>query len=142
MFLALIEWFLTEIGEEAFHSWTDDLSATEKIQTVMRVMFDGSEQIIPFFNVFLDFWARTTEDEQLRQIFDNMIASYQEQIVQIIEEGVARGEFRPINTSHLSLAIFGMVDALFLYRALLGDKIEAKDSAETALEVILAGLKP
>jgi AcrR family transcriptional regulator len=141
LFIALVEWFFSEVNEDVFHAWTEEMSAADKIRSMMMVALESSEQLIPFFNVFLDFWARTSEDEQLRQMFDGMIADYQTRIGGLIEAGIASGEFRPVNVPHLSLAIFGVVDALMLYQALLGEKIDARGSATTALDVILAGLK-
>lgn len=141
LFIALVEWFFSEMNEEIMHAWTEEMSASDKIKSMMMVALESSQQIIPFFNVFLDFWAQTSEDEQLRQLFDEMISDYQTRIGQIIEEGMASGEFRPVDAPKLSLAIFGLVDALFLYEALLGEKIDARNSAEIALDTILAGLK-
>ncbi|MEW5961704.1 MAG: TetR/AcrR family transcriptional regulator, partial [Chloroflexota bacterium] len=141
LFIALVEWFFNEVNEDIFQAWTEEMSAADKIRSMMMTALESSGQLIPFFNVFLDFWARTSADEQLRQLFDRMIADYQARIGGLIEEGMARGEFRPVNGSQLSLAIFGVVDALFLYQALLGEKIDARGSATTALDVILAGLK-
>jgi AcrR family transcriptional regulator len=142
LFIALVEWFLFEMEEEIAHAWTDEMSAADKIRAMARVTLDSSEQLVPFFNVFLDFWAQTSSDEQLRKLFDKMLTDYQIQLTQIIEEGIASGEFRPVNGSQLSLALFGMMDALLLYRTLLGTKIDMQSCTETALEVILTGLKP
>ncbi len=141
LFFSLIEWFMLEFSEEIFHAWTDDMSAADKIRAMTIASVEGSEQLVPFFKVLLDFWAQTTEDEQLLRIFDNTLAEFQNQVGAIIEQGIANGEFRPVNASHLSLALFGVVDSLFLYKTLLGDKIDMRGSAESLLEVLLEGLK-
>ena len=60
---------------------------------------------------------------------------------EIINEGVANGEFRPVdNPRNLSLALFAMLDALFLYYTLLGDKVDMHGSAKIAVDVMLEGL--
>ncbi len=141
LFIALVEWFMLELSEEVSHAWTDDMSAADKIRTMMIVSIESSEELIPFFKVFLDFWAQTSEDEQLLRIFNNMLEEFQNQLSMILEEGIASGEFRPVNTPQLSLALFGMVDSLFLYKTLLGDKVDMRGSAEAALDVVLEGLK-
>ncbi len=141
LFLSLIEWFLLEFSEEIFQAWTDDMSAADKIRAMTIASVDSSEQLVPFFKVFLDFWAQTAEDEQFLHIFDNMLVEFQNQVSLIIEQGIANGEFRPVNAPHLSLALFGVVDSLLLYKTLLGDKIDMRGSAESLLEVLLEGLK-
>jgi AcrR family transcriptional regulator len=142
LFIALVEWFILQFGEEISHAWTDDMSAADKIRTMVMVTVEGSEQLLPFVKVFLDFWSQTSEDEQLRQIFEGIIEDYQNQIEEVIEEGMASGEFRSVKEPRkLSLALFGMIDALFLYQTLLEDKVDMRGSAEAALDVIIEGLR-
>lgn len=141
LFISLVEWFMLEMSEEISHAWTDEMSAADKIRTMALVSIESSEQLLPFFKVFLDFWAQTSEDEQLLQIFDEMIERFQHQLAEIIEEGIASGEFRSVDISRLSLALFGMLDALFLYKTLLGDRVDMRGSAEAALDVMIEGLR-
>jgi AcrR family transcriptional regulator len=141
LFAALIEWFMLELGEQIFHVSTEDISAADKIREIVKVTLNNSEQLIPFFKIFLDFRARTFEDTQLRNILSQMIEQYQNQLAEIIEVGIARGEFRPVKARLLALAILGILDTLLLYHAILGNQIDMNSSANTAIEVILAGLK-
>ena len=142
LFVSLIEWYMAAFGEEASHAWTDDMAATDKIRAIMMFFVDSSEQLIPFFKITIDFWAQTSEDEQLRAIFDEMLDNFQQQLRTIIEEGITNGEFRPVDTSQLALALIAALDALALYRTLLADKIDVQSSVEALLEVVIAGLKP
>ncbi len=140
LFIALLEWFMAEFGEQVFHAWTDDMSAADKLRSMAMVSVQGSEQMTPFFKVLVDFWAQTIEDEQLQQLFMQMIDGYESRLAEVIEEGIASGEFRTVDAPQLSLALFGMIDALFLYRMLLGERVDMHGCTETAIEVILAGL--
>ena len=141
LFIALVEWFMLQMGEQIDHAWTDDMPATDKIRSMAEVTLAGSEQLVPFVKVFLDFWAQTPEDEQLQYIFTGIIEEYETKLEAIINEGVANGEFQPVeNPRNLSLAMFAMLDALFLYYTLLGDKVDMQGSARAAVDVMLAGL--
>ena len=142
LFVALVEWFMLQFSEQVLHAWEDDnISAADKLRAMVRVSLEGSEQLIPFFKVFLDFWAQTSDDEQLRQMFEQIIGTYEVQLAEIIEEGITSGEFRPVKEPQkLSLALFGMLDALFLYKTLLGERVDMRGSAEAAIEVIITGL--
>jgi hypothetical protein len=118
------------------------MSATDKIRRMAQVSMEASEQLIPFVKVYLDFWAQTSDDEQLRQMFEQIIGTYEVQLAEIIEEGIASGEFRPVKEPQkLSLALFGMLDALFLYRTILGERVDMHGCAEAAVEVVLEGLR-
>ena len=141
LFIALIEWFMLQMGEQIDHAWTDDMSAADKIRAMVEVTLAGSEQMVPFVKIFLDFWAQTPEDVQLQQIFASIIDEYETKLEEIINDGVASGEFQPVeDPRNLSLAMFAMLDALFLYYTLLGNKVEMHASARIAVDVMLAGL--
>jgi len=141
LFLSLIESYMSAYGEEAAHAWREEMSAPDKIRALIRFFIDTSEQLLPFFRVTIDFWAQTSEDEQLRAIFDRMLADFQQQLGALIEEGVAAGKFRPVDAPKLALGLVAALDALALYKTLLTDKIDIQGSAETLLAVVIAGLK-
>ncbi len=141
LFIALVDWFMLQMGEQIALVWTDDMSATDKIRSMADITVAGSEPMVPFIKIFLDFWAQTPEDEQLQQIFGSIIDDYETRLEKIINEGIASGEFQPVeNPRNLSLALFAMFDALFLYYTLLGDKVDMQGSARAAVDVMLAGL--
>ena len=142
LFLSLVETYMSAYSQEAAHAWQEEMPATEKIRAYMKFFVDSSEQLLPFFRVTIDVWAQTSEDEQLRAIFDQMLTDLQQQLGALIDEGVAAGEFRPVDASRLALGLVAALDALALYKTLLGEKIDIQGSAETLLAVVLAGLKP
>jgi AcrR family transcriptional regulator len=141
LFIALVEWFMAEFSQSIAHAWTAEMLAGDKIRAMILVSVESSEQFIPFIKIFLDFRAQTTEDEQLQQMFAMMFAQFQNQLIALITEGIANGEFRPIDAPQLSLALLGTVDSLFLYKTLLGDQIDMRSTANTFIDIILVGLK-
>jgi AcrR family transcriptional regulator len=141
LFMSLIDWFLVDIGEEIAHAWTDDMPASRKIRVMVQVFLDETEQFIPFFKVTLDFWAQTLESERLQRTFRSWLKRYQEQFASIIEAGVASGEFRPVDSDQAALGLFAMLDAVGLYKTLLGEEIDLHNTIKTTLDIFLAGLK-
>jgi AcrR family transcriptional regulator len=141
LFMSLIDWFMSEFGEEISHAWTDDMSASEKIQAMVKVFLDESEQFIPFFKITVDFWAQSLESERLQSIFWTYLQRYQQQFASIIEAGMADGEFRKLDAKQAALALFATLDALMLYRTLLGTKIDLHSTVNTSLDLFLEGLK-
>jgi AcrR family transcriptional regulator len=141
LFIALVEWFMLQMGEEFTHAWTDDMSAADKIRSMAEITLAGSEQLVPFVKVFIDFWSQTPDDEQFQQILAGIINEYESKLEDLINEGVANGEFQPVdNPRNLSLGLFAMLDALFLYYTLLGDKVDMHGAAKSAVDVMLEGL--
>lgn len=141
LFISLIDWFMLEFDEEMSHAWTDDMSAADKIRAMMMVFVEDSEQLIPFFKITVDFWAQTSESDRLQRSFSTWLQRYQQQFSAVVEAGIASGEFRPVNSDQAALALFAMLDAVGLYKTLLGAQIDLHNTVETALEIFLAGLK-
>ena len=121
LFISLIEWYMSGLSEEALDNLSDQMSAAEKIRTMLEFFLGYSEQLVPFFKITIDFWAQTSEDEQLRAFFDQMLTDFQQQMGSIIEQGIASGEFRPVSSADLALALVAALDALTLYKTLLSD---------------------
>lgn len=141
LFVSLIDWFMFEIIEETSHAWTEEMSAAEKIRAGIMVFVDNFEQFMPFYKIIMDFWAQAFEQEQVLHMFDDYLEQFIAQLVPIIEEGVASGEFRSVDASHAALALVATFDAIGLYRVLLGEKIDVQGTMETTLDLMLTGLK-
>lgn len=142
LFIALAQSSLLEIAEEAAHLLTEGMTNAQKLRVITMFMVDEAEKMLPFFKLILDFWAQSTEDEQLQQMFDEMLGQFEALLAPIIEAGVAAGEFRPVNAYHVALSLAGLVDALGLYIVLLGEeRIDLHNTVETMLDITLAGLR-
>lgn len=139
--MSLIDWVMLEFGEEISHAWTDEMSAAEKIQAMVQIFLDEAEQFIPFFKITLDFWAQTLESERMQRTFMTWLKQYQHQWAAVIEAGIASGEFRPVNSEQAALGLFAILDAVGLYKTLLGAEIDLPGTIETTLDIFLAGLK-
>lgn len=103
LFISLNEWFMNGVGEEVSQIWTDGSSATDKIRGLTMAFADKNEYFNSFFKATFDFWSQTPEDAYLQRLFNTQLDRFQEQLSTIIEEGIASGEFRPVDAPELSV---------------------------------------
>jgi AcrR family transcriptional regulator len=141
LFISLVEWFMLDMLAEVSQNLSPDMSATDKIRTMIFNATHSLEQMLPFYKVTIDFWAQATDDEQLRQLLETILFDFQEQLGQVIQEGVDSGEFRPTDPAPVALGLVAMVDALGLYATLLDHEIDLQQTVETTVDVFLAGLR-
>jgi TetR/AcrR family fatty acid metabolism transcriptional regulator len=141
LFISLIDWFMLEFDEEIAHSWSEGMPAADRIRAMVNVFLQESEQLIPFFKITVDFWAQSMESDRLQRMFWKWLRRYQKQLAGVIKEGVARGEFRPVQAEQVALGLFATLDALALYRSLMGSDIDLPGTVNASLEVFLAGLQ-
>lgn len=140
LFISMVGWAMDMFDREAVASLRDDMSAADKIRAMVQTFLTESEQLVPFFKVTLDFWAQTLDSSRLQQTFWKYLQRYGHELEEIINAGIAAGEFRPVNAWHVALSIVGLLDALGLYKTLLSDEIEMHGTVTTAVDAILAGI--
>ncbi len=61
-------------------------------------------------------------------------------IAAIVEEGVASGEFRPVDARNVAVTFMAAGDGLFMYRAILTDQFDWRGVSDFFSEMFLAGL--
>ncbi len=141
LFISLIDWFFLEVSKEITHAWDDSMPAADKIRAMVQIFLDESEQLFPFFKITVDFWAQTFENDRLQRTFWTWLQQYQMQFSTVIDEGIAGGEFRVVNSKAVALGLVAMLDGVALYKTLLSKEIDFPGTILALMEAILAGLK-
>ena len=61
-------------------------------------------------------------------------------LTQIVQQGIAQGMFRPVNTQMSALSLIGMLNAFVSYQILFADTVFEGDIAENVLDLFLNGI--
>ncbi|HHS96890.1 MAG TPA: TetR/AcrR family transcriptional regulator [Chloroflexi bacterium] len=130
---------LEEIGEEAFAAMAACETAADKLRTLASAMAAASRRAPWFFSLFVEFWVQTPRRTEVDQLWVEMLVQYAERIVEVVEEGVRRGEFRPVDARHLAWALMAAYDGLAAYVSVLPE-LDLERISETFVETILRGL--
>ena len=62
--------------------------------------------------VEFEFYAETSRGGDVRQAIQNLFARFHVEFKNLLDAGVANGEFRPMNTEALSTVLFGAYEGL------------------------------
>ncbi len=142
LFVSLLESFIVGFTQELIQTNTNDtMSAADKMRALTEAFAHSSEEFFTIYKLTMDFWAQSTEDETIRELFVRTIDQAMDSLTGIIEAGIAAGEFRQVDASQVALGWFATLDALGLYKAILGEKVDLIRATEAILEVFMAGLK-
>ena len=103
----------------------------------------------PYLNALLSQLARGSGTEASDRIRANFVTPLIDAQRQIIEEGIAQGQFRAIDRDHLYFLIVGACQYMFAVRVPFADIIDgrhlepafARDFANTVVDVVLNGLR-
>ncbi|MCP4424142.1 MAG: TetR/AcrR family transcriptional regulator [Chloroflexi bacterium] len=115
LFLSLFQEIIGQFGVawEAIIA-DNDSGATEKILATLAMFRSGFKETAAFFGVMMEAWALTLHDEDVVSLLDEFYQPYINMMTQIIEQGVASGEFRVTDVEATTLVLMSMYDGVVL----------------------------
>jgi len=127
-------------GQDVLSALAHFETASEKLRAMGQGTADFSESLVGYFSLFLEFWASSEQREESGQIWYDLLEEYKGAIVTIIEEGIQKGEFKPVDAESLVWAFLAAYDGLAAYAAFVPGMDLSKIS-QTFVDVILNGLR-
>jgi AcrR family transcriptional regulator len=115
LFLSLFQEIIDQFGT-AWEPIVADhkSSATEKMLATLGMFRNEFKETAAFFGVMMEAWAQTLHDEDVVNILDNFYQPYVSMMVQIVEQGVASGEFQVTDLEATTLVLMSMFDGVML----------------------------
>jgi AcrR family transcriptional regulator len=140
--ISVAEWYFNQMMGEMMGMVQQAPTATDQIKMLLAFVVEMMNIEDALLNVFFDFYAETRHDEEVTEAVREMMMPFIDAIVVIIAEGVASGEFRPVDARNAAVTLMAAGDGLFLYRAILTEQFDWRGVAEFFSEMFLASLTP
>jgi AcrR family transcriptional regulator len=128
-----------DIGVDTMGTLDQCETATEKLRMLadsMVVLADVAEGL---FMLFLGYWSSSDREEGSAQIWVDLLREYKDILVEIVQEGVRQGEFKPVNAEGLAWALLAAYDGLAAYTVIMPD-LDLKGICLSFVETLLGGL--
>ncbi len=126
------------INEGTFARLEHYPTASAKLRALNQSMMAHNEQLEGFFNLFVEFWASNSHNENISHLWLKPLLQYKSIIVNIIEQGIDTGEFRPVDVESLAWSFMDVYDDLATYMML---KPDMNQISEVHLTTLLRGLE-
>jgi len=147
-----------EILIEAFHLVIGDMeravgdvmqASTDpetKLKEITRASFDALMQFPPdMVEIYLDFWAEGIRqgDAEGRLGIDlkSMYEQFRSVIAAVLDEGIAAGVFRPMNTRLVASNLMAILDGLQLQFIIDRNAFDQSRMADETIDLLLEGLR-
>jgi AcrR family transcriptional regulator len=140
LFTAAMLSVFADFGQEALASLEACETAAEKLRALGQRMQDFVGGLEGIFIMFLGYWASSPSRAEAGRFWVDLLVEYKDIIVDVIEEGVENGEFRPVDAEALVWALMAAYDGLAAYMLLMPD-IDLGRVNEALVETLLTGLK-
>jgi TetR/AcrR family fatty acid metabolism transcriptional regulator len=136
--------FYASMDEELTKIVRSGLRAAEKLEKLLRTSITLIVENDPdFARVMMEYWAEGIRKKESGPENLNLVALYEEYrnlLVEVIEEGIAGGEFRPLSPLPLASLIIGVLDGLYLQWFLDDEVIDPDDAVNTLLSLLHGGM--
>ena len=142
LFLALFEPFMDATEQIMLTAMESGSTAREKLEATLELSStlstsDDFQEIMP---LMIDVWAQNWRDSEVNDVAIGMYRRLLGPFVQLIEEGIARGEFKPVDARAMAGIIFGLYDGLAV-QAMIDETLVDWDAVKDALrQTLIAGL--
>lgn len=132
-----------ELIQQALASTDDPVEQLRLLIDVSRQTF--IEESADFAGIMMDFWAEgiRNKDEKilaiinLEQIYDE----YRSLISGILETGIQKGVFRPVDTASLAAILIAVLDGVMLQWIMTPELIDMKRITDVLIDSLMNGIK-
>jgi AcrR family transcriptional regulator len=128
-----------DLGDDVIGVLSVCETATEKLSALAESMVGLADVAEGLFMLFLGYWASSDREEASAQIWVDVLNQYKEVVVDVIEEGIGRGEFKPIDAESLVWALLAAYDGLAAYTVVVPD-IDLNRISRVLVDTLLGGL--
>ena len=139
LFSQAVTSFFDDFGQETLAEIEKHETASERMRAGALKMVDFCREAEGLFGLFIEFWSQSEHREKVSAFWIDLLVHYQRLLACIIEEGIRKGEFRPVDASQLVWAIMAVYDGLAAYDMLMPE-LDLERISEVFVEALLSGL--
>jgi AcrR family transcriptional regulator len=144
LFFAVFEQFMEKSGQTALESSrSSENSAAERLKALSDAVTGSWPELKEIYSLTMEFWAAAASSrhrERFKAAFKKGYRQYRTLVAEVLEQGVAAGEFRPdTSVDSVSAVLVGAWDALLL-QAWFDDSFDPDASGRAFLDTLLKGL--
>jgi len=111
----------------------------ERLKGYVRASVPPTEKLSP---LFYDFYSLGGRDPRVRARLQEYFHAYRQVIAALLAQGVARGEFRPLDVERLAILFAALYEGMLEMAMLDPDNVQAVSELVDALDVLFLGLRP
>jgi AcrR family transcriptional regulator len=127
------------VAQEAVAAMEQYSTASDKLRAVGQATVGFGKMVEGYFSLLLEFWVSSPRREEAGQSWIGLLTEYKDIVVEVIEEGVKNGEFKPVDAEQLVWAIMAAYDGLAAYVMFIPD-MDLERISQVFVETLLNGL--
>ncbi|MCA9941287.1 MAG: TetR family transcriptional regulator C-terminal domain-containing protein, partial [Anaerolineales bacterium] len=89
-----------------------------------------------------EIYAQAARQEALGEVLQAYFSRYHAMLTELVAQGVAQGEFRPVDPADTALTLMSLFEGLLLLWVFSHDALDLSRQVEASLSLLLAGIGP
>jgi TetR/AcrR family fatty acid metabolism transcriptional regulator len=115
-------------------------SATDRLLAMTRMFADELDRLAVAMPIFLEFYVVAFRQPIVREHLAQMYEEFRTPVAQLIQQGMARREFREVNPDDVALTWVALLEGLTLLWVINPHGFAWREQAESAVRLLLDGL--
>ena len=139
--LALLRRFLARQLKKLQRLPITDEAVSEQCFRFMHLFMEDLARIASRTPLALEFYALAARRKDARQLFRDYFQQYSELLARLIQLGIERGEFRPVNVITAVHSIIALFEGIMVLNAFESLTAPLQQEFEASMELLFDGLK-
>jgi AcrR family transcriptional regulator len=114
---------------------------SERLLAYTRHVAAEMERMMSVASLAWEFYAIAARQKVVREYFKAYFSEYRGVLAALIQTGIDRGEFRPVNAEQVAITITGLYEGLALLAVVDANAAQWSGQAEASLRLVLEGLR-
>ncbi len=140
IFLAILD----DWSQKSSNAWKLMVSPDDDITTQLRKGLEYGVQLIIQFKdlarIEFEFYAEASRDDEVRRALQGLFVEFRAEFKNILDAGVANGEFRPMDTEALSAVHLGTYEGLAMQALVDPDTLNWSTILESLFDMTMKGI--
>ena len=132
--------FTTDI-EQLEGMLTAEGTVSERLLKLMRSRAQGLQEMSEVVTILFEFYAAAVHQSEVRLLIKSYCQNFHELLVALIQQGIDRGEFRPINAVEAATALDSLFEGLVVRWLIDPESVQWETVSDSAVLLLLDGLK-
>jgi AcrR family transcriptional regulator len=115
-------------------------TAQERLLQFIRLTVDEIQGMKVLLPIAYEFYSLAFRNKAVQKTLSNYFASYLSALVPLIEQGIARGEFRAVDPEQTAFAIGAVIEGTLLLWVLAPNVTDLGKQTESGMQLLLAGI--
>ncbi|HEU0003752.1 MAG TPA: TetR/AcrR family transcriptional regulator [Ktedonobacteraceae bacterium] len=116
-------------------------TVSERLQQLIRDRVQGLQEMSGVVAILFEFYAAALHQDGVRQFIKTYFQNFHELLVALIQQGIERGEFRPVDALAAATALDAVFEGLIVRWLIDPDAVQWASLGEAAIRLMLDGLK-